>query len=49
MIDNSIKFTHLEGVIKLIIKTVYKGGSEFLNFKVKDNGIGFDKEKLLKI
>ncbi|CAK77373.1 unnamed protein product, partial (macronuclear) [Paramecium tetraurelia] len=45
-LNNSIKYTHEGGRINLNIKDV---SPQYINFKVKDNGIGIDDHKLNQI
>jgi len=49
LISNSIKFTPENGNIKIIINDFVKSNKNYIELIVEDNGIGIEKENLVKI
>ncbi|TGL22076.1 PAS domain-containing protein [Leptospira levettii] len=45
LIGNAIKFSKTNGEIQLTLKTTFKENSKFLQFSIKDNGIGINETK----
>lgn len=49
LISNAIKFTPENGKIQVFLSKIEKGGEEFANLSIKDDGIGISEEHIQKI
>lgn len=49
LISNAVKYTHDGGEVEIGIKDEFIDGSEFINFWVKDNGIGIQDADITKM
>ena len=49
LISNAFKFTHEYGRIEVLADIIYEKSQEHLELRIKDTGIGIDKEKQEKI
>ena len=49
LLSNAFKFTHEKGIISIEVNIIKNGNEHQLEIKVKDNGIGIDKDKQANI
>ena len=43
LLSNSLKYTHKNGLIKIIVSKTKKNDDEFIKIAVQDNGLGINK------